>query len=351
MIYGFDNQKSISVETSFLYDKEKITVIIAARNEEANIEKCLYSILNQSFDKSSYEIIVVDDHSTDRTLSILERLSEEYDNLRYYSLENSFSKKEAVKLGVLKANNNIIATTDADCEVSKNWLKYIAVQFQESSLLIAPVQIIHSKGFLSVFQEFDMYALQGVTFGSISYRNPLLINAANMAFQKKDYLKLCSNINRNTPSGDDMFLMEEIKKNKNNIKGILDENVIVKTKAENSWIDFFYQRIRWASKSKHYEDKWIKYFGIMIFLINVCLIFIYFHLVFVEQNRDVYIILLLTKWLIDFILLFLVSSFYKRRRILTYFLPVQIVYPFYVMVIGLLSSFFKIRWKDRIYNG
>lgn len=328
----------------------KISVVIAARNEEATIEKCLSSIVSQGYNKGDYEIILVNDHSTDDTLKILERYSKEYNHLKYYSLDESFSKKEAIKFGVSKAKYEIIATTDADCKTPKNWLKLISTQFQNSSLLLGPVQLTQTKGFLGAFQELDMFSLQGFTFGSLAFNNPILINAANMVFKKEDHVHHTS-LNEKTPSGDDMFLLEQLKINKKNITGILDTKFVVKTKAEKSFLDFFNQRIRWASKNKHYKDKSIQYFGVLIFLTNISLIFIYLHLVFVEQNRVVYIILLLTKWLIDFILLFLVSSFFKRRKVLTYFVPVQLIYPLYILVVGVLSSFFKIKWKGRVYNG
>lgn len=352
MIVGYYKQLK---ESKVIIDNPsivKISVVIAARNEENNIGKCLSSIVNQKVHHDDFEIIVINDHSTDNTLKIVEDFKKDYKNVHCYSLSETSSKKAAIKFGVSKCLHEVVVITDADCEVPINWLSLISSKFNNNlSLLVAPIQLIPKGGLFGAFQELDMFALQGFTFGSLAYNNPILINAANMAFNKVDYVANYPHKTENTPSGDDMFLLEQFKKHKKHINGFLNSNLIVKTKSEKTLIDFLHQRVRWTSKSKYYRDSWIQYFGVLTFLTNLALVFICLHLILVEQNRGVYIILLLTKWLIDFILLFLVSSFFKRRKVLIYFLPVQVIYPVYILVVGVLSNFLKIRWKGRIYNG
>lgn len=352
MAFGYYKQINDSIIPVNNTPSLKISVVIAARNEEQNVENCLNSIVNQEFNKDDFEIIIINDHSSDNTLNIIEEFKKRYKNVHCYSLSETSSKKAAIKLGVSKCLYNVVVITDADCEVSTNWLSLISTKFNNDlSLFIGPVQSISKGGLFGAFQELDMFSLQGFTFGSLGYNNPILINAANMAFNKTDYLTYYPISTENIPSGDDMFLLEKLKRHKKNIRGFLNKGLIVTTKSENTLKDFIYQRIRWASKNKFYKDGWIQFFGGLIFLTNMALIFICLHLIFVEQNRGVYIILLLTKWVIDFILLFLVSSFFKRRKVLAYFVPVQLIYPVYIFVVGVLSTFLKIRWKGRIYNG
>jgi len=350
--FGYSQQFKSSKHLRKVSASNKISIVIAARNEETNIAKCLNSILKQQFNHNDFEIIVINDHSTDNTLSIVQEFQKNYENIHCFSLNETSSKKEAIKLGVSKCLFQIVAVTDADCEVPENWLNLISSQFNNNtSLLIGSVKLSSKGGLFGAFQQLDMFALQGFTFGSLNFNKPILINAANMVFNKSDYLNFYPQETEKIPSGDDMFLLEQFKRHKKNIKGLLHSDFIVNTKSENTLRDFFNQRIRWASKNKHYKDKWIQYFGVLIFLTNMSLIFIYMQLIFVEKNRDVYIILMLTKWLIDFILLFLVSSFFKNRKVLTYFLPSQLVYPVYIFAVGVLSTFLKISWKGRIYNG
>lgn len=330
----------------------KISVVIAVRNEEENIKNCINSLLQQNFAISDFEIIVVDDHSLDSTIEIVEKYCGKNHHIRLLKLVDKYAKKEAIKLGVENAKYPIIATTDADCVLPENWLKIISSQFEgDVSMLIGPIEFKEQNGFLNAFQQLDMFAMQGLTFGLLNYKKPILNNGANLSFQKQIFLNSFSKINQENPSGDDLFLLEQLKLKGENVIGFLHQKFIVETKSEETIFGFFNQRIRWASKSKYYKDNWLVFFSFLVLVVNLISIFIYFHLVLIDENRGVYIILLLTKWLIDFILLFLVSSFFEKRRKMTYFVPVQLVYPFYILAVGFLSFFIKFNWKGRVYNG
>jgi len=347
--WGFHKQLKY---TKLIGNGTKISVVIAVRNEEANIENCINSLLQQKIAVNDFEIIVVDDHSSDSTIEIVEEYCKRNHHIRLLKLVDKHAKKEAIKLGVENAKYSIIATTDADCVLPENWLKIISSQFEsDASMLIGPIEFKEQNGFLNVFQQLDMFAMQGLTFGLLNYKKPVLNNGANLSFLKQNFLNSFSKINQKNPSGDDVFLLEQLKLKGENVVGFLRHDFIVKTKSENTFREFFNQRIRWASKSKYYKDKWLVFFSFLVLTVNLISIFIYFHLVLIDENRGVYIILLITKWLIDFILLFLVSSFFDKRRKMTYFVLVQFVYPFYILAVVFLSFFIKFNWKGRVYNG
>jgi biofilm PGA synthesis N-glycosyltransferase PgaC len=332
--------------------ESKLSVVIAVRNEEENIEKCINSLLLQDYAINDFEIIVVDDHSSDKTVEIVEIFCKKNNNIRLLKLVDKYAKKEAIKLGVESAKYTIIATTDADCLLPLNWLNIISSQLEsKASMLLGPIKFKEQKGFLNAFQQLDLFAMQGLTFGLLNYQKPIINNGANLSFLKEDFLNSFSKINQKNPSGDDVFLLEQLKLKSKNIVGFLHQKFIVETNPEETLLGFFNQRIRWASKSKYYRDNWLMFFSFLVLSINLLTIFIYFHLVLIDENRGVYIILLLTKWLIDFILLFLVSSFFDKRRKMIYFLLVQLVYPFYIFFVGFMSFFMKFNWKGRVYNG
>src|SRR5665647_358261 len=115
-----------------------ISVIIAARNEEKNIGNCIESIINQTYPAHLFEVIIVDDNSTDSTPAIVN--SFEQNNIRVFKLNdfteneklNSY-KKKAVETAISVAKGNLIVTTDADCIVQSEWLQTIASCYEESS--------------------------------------------------------------------------------------------------------------------------------------------------------------------------------------------------------------------------
>lgn len=330
----------------------KISVVIAVRNEELTIEKCVESIVNQNYNQEFIEIIIIDDHSTDNTIYVLNKIAEKYKNVRFYQLTDTCSKKEAIQFGINLSNHEIIATTDADCVLPPNWLLTIVKMFNvDIKFLFGPVVFEDKSTFLNKFQQLDMFAMQGLTFGTSFFNQPILCNAANMSFKKDNYFIFNKKLENKTPSGDDVFLLHQFKKDKQVITAFLNNNFVVNTKAEESFKGFIHQRLRWASKSKFYKDNLLLFFSYLVFCSNVVILFIYYHIIFIELNRGIYIILILSKWVIDFILLFLVASFFNKRKLLKYFLPIQLMYPFYVIVVGFISQFFKFNWKGRIYNG
>ena len=123
-----------------------ISVIIPARDEEGNIGACLDSIINQSYPKNLFEIIVIDDFSTDRTAEIIRSFADK--NVSLISLKNftkdgelNSYKKKAIEIAISKANGELIVTTDADCIVQNKWLQTIASFYEKHNpvFIAAPV--------------------------------------------------------------------------------------------------------------------------------------------------------------------------------------------------------------------
>ena len=328
----------------------KISVIIPVRNEENRISTCLESLQNQNYNEIDFELILIDDHSTDNTKDIINTFIKNTGlDVSFFSLNSdATSKKEALKFGIDKSKYDIIATTDADCLLPKNWLQHIDSKFNnQSDMLLGPVMFKYKSGLLSSFQILDMLAIQGMEFGALSFSKPILNNAANLSYLKKTYTSVGGLDGFNTPSGDDIFLLEKFKWNKKEIKGLLSQDFIVETSSESTIKGFLNQRLRWSSKSKHYSDKILIFFSSIVLIQSILMLFIYLGITFVEKYAIILIILLFCKWLIDFILLLLVASFFKRRRALFYFIPVQLIYPIYIVLIWFASVTIKFEWKGR----
>ena len=103
-----------------------LSVIIPARNEANNIENLLLDLQKQQY--SDFEVIVVDDHSEDNTLEVVERFIQSNPWCRLLSNLHS-GKKAALTLGIESAKGSIIVTTDADCRISSGWLSALKRYF------------------------------------------------------------------------------------------------------------------------------------------------------------------------------------------------------------------------------
>jgi len=351
MIVGFYKaSKEKEIDNNSL---EKISVVVALRNEQENINNLLKTIESLSYPKEFFEVILINDNSEDKTeMYIYDYIINSELNISYYNLIDKKSKKEALKLGVSKSKYNIIATTDADCLLPNNWLKLISNRYSnERHMLIGPVMFNNTKGVLGAFQILDMLAIQGVQLGMAYFDKPVLNNGANLCFNKKTFLNVEGYDKYKTPSGDDVFLLEKfIKEPDVKIKGVLEKQYIVITKHENKLTNFINQRLRWGSKSNYYKNNYLRGVSLIVFLENVLQLFIYTCLLLVDKFFIIWLILLLSKWLIDLILLILASSFFDRKRYLNYFVPMQLIYPIYIVFIAILSKLIKFEWKGRVYR-
>src|SRR6185295_13056142 len=164
----------------------KISVIIPARNEEENIGKLLSSLEKQTYPPQLFEVIIIDDHSTDNTAAVVNSYSFaklillEFDNINSY-------KKKAIETGIVASSGDMIVTTDADCVVPGNWLKTIA-SFKEKTdavFIAAPVVLENESNLLQTFQALDFLVLQGITAASVQKRFHNMCNGANLAYEKK----------------------------------------------------------------------------------------------------------------------------------------------------------------------
>ena len=160
-------------------DRKKlfVSVIIAARNEEENISRCLISVLNQSYPASLYEIIVVNDRSTDRTRAILEGFAAEYDRVVEVHVSNTPTgwapKKHAIQTGIEKARGELLLFTDADCEVGPEWIDALVSLFEPDTGVVIGYSAVRSDGFFEELQRIDFLAMMSAACGIANLGFPL----------------------------------------------------------------------------------------------------------------------------------------------------------------------------------
>jgi cellulose synthase/poly-beta-1,6-N-acetylglucosamine synthase-like glycosyltransferase len=348
----------------------KITVIIPARNEEENITVCLDSICNQSYPKDLFEVLVVDDHSTDNTAAIINNYADK--NVKYISLKdfipageiNSY-KKKAIEIAIHQSTGELIVTTDADCYVTKNWLQTIAAFYEQykPAFIAAPVAINCSNKFIEFFQALDFMTLQGITGASVHKKIHSMCNGANLAYTRKAFDEVggFTGID-NIASGDDMLLMHKIYKlYPNKVMFLKSKEAIVQTVPVNSVKDFFNQRTRWASKADKYDDKRIFAVLLLVYLVNLLLVALPVISIFIKSAfsinlypftlvftvLELWIFLLVIKTIAELIFLLPVSKFFGKRSMLWAFPLMQPFHIIYTVIAGWLGKFGSYSWKER----
>lgn len=335
----------------------KISIIIPARNEEYNIGVCLDAIIKQDYPKELYEVIVIDDHSSDNTVDIVNRYKSA--NVRCIRLSNHPSdntiayKKKALSLGIAASTGELIVTTDADCIAGPNWLQNIAVIYEKEKpvMIVAPVDFTNNGSIVQLFQSLDFMSMQGITAASHRLKLGNMSNGANLAFSRVAYNAVdgYKGIDH-LASGDDYLLMMKMQHAyPDKISYLKNTDAIVKTAPQPDWNSFIQQRIRWASKSGKYDDKKLTSVLAFVYLYNV-LIFISAFVSFVHLNTIYgysFFLLLFIKTVVELIYLAPVARFFNKRQELLYFPLLQPLHVLYIVSAGFLGFIGVYKWKGR----
>ncbi|MFZ2285632.1 MAG: glycosyltransferase, partial [Bacteroidales bacterium] len=194
----------------------KVTVVVAARNEEKVILQLLESLSRQDYPPELFDIIIVNDNSTDRTpiaVSGFIEMHRQQSAIRMRLIYNPFmGKKRAIRYGIEKATGELILTTDADCIVGPGWVSAHAASGAPGSadMIVGEVYQRPAKGFVVLFGIFEFSALQAVTEAAVRAGHPVMCNGANMSFRREIYLRHMNELRDELPSGDDMFLLHAV---------------------------------------------------------------------------------------------------------------------------------------------
>ncbi len=313
-----------------------VTIIVSCHNEQENISRLIRSILAQDYPEKLYEVIIVDDHSTDHTHEIASGFSE-YGNI--HTLYNKGTgKKMAIRTGAEASAGNLIITTDADCTMGNQWLRTIAAFYEKNNpdMIICPVQLIPEKGFFGLFQELEFLSLQGITAGSALNMEGIMCNGANLAFKRATYDNNKDNLHPEINSGDDVFLLHSLKKTTGSkILWLESADAVVKTDAVLTHFAYLKQRKKWISKSLKYTDINTIVLGIITFVTILFQAILTFAGFINIIYMPVFLLFLLLKSIPDFLILHNTAGRYGRSELLKWFLPAQVFYPFYVITVVL----------------
>lgn len=333
-----------------------VSVIIVGRNEACNIPGCIGSIAANQYPKSLFEIIYVDDHSTDASLTVLQNIA--VPNLKIIPLEHehlpgfgqSF-KKMGVALAVSHAQGQLILQTDADTVVGLDWIRdHVALFEQHEHVFTAAAVLTEDSGhWLAAFQKLDFLVSMGLTGAGIQSGWHYMANGANMSFTKEAFLRADLSASRNLASGDDMFLIQAMAKtHPGQIHFLKSRDSVVFTKPEKTLKAFFGQRIRWASKTGKYKSYTLLFIAAFVLLVNMVwltnLVLTFFHPAFLY----LFLLVFFLKLIADYAFIKSVSSFYKQKLELTDYLFSSLFYPFYYLFTGIMAIFIrKYEWKGR----
>ncbi|MFZ4401332.1 MAG: glycosyltransferase [Bacteroidales bacterium] len=352
--------RQLEISTNFPIDNfRKVSIIIPARNESYCIIELLRAIKNQDYPVQFYEIIVIDDASTDNTAQLVHCFADGHPeiNCKIIKIENDILrptyKKFAIGKGIQIATGELIITTDADCVAGPGWISGIVNKYNKTKakMLVGLVAYHDDDTNFQKIQHLEFLSLIASSIAAVKSGYPIMCNGANLTYERKAFDEVNGfDSNDQFASGDDVFLLLKMKKHfgRKSIVVLDDRNTIVYTKAKKNLSEFIHQRIRWASKTKGYKDPTILLVAGIVFAFNVSIILTFLSGFVLHQFLILSFYLFSIKLIVDFPIMVFVCKYLNRNDLLRYYVPLQLIYLPYVLLIGIISNFVSYQWKGRI---
>ena len=346
--------KGLNNKNKITNQKKTVSVIIAARNEEENITHILTSLVNQSYSKRLFEVIIANDNSEDRTEEIIERFSEKWNFIKHINITNrnevKSPKKNALQQAIAISNGEILLLTDADCIVPKYWIESMVRLFTDKTDMVVGfsrtlIRKWESAKFVEKFEFFDFAVLLSAGAGAIGSKKYFGCNGQNLGYTREafEHVGGFDKINH-LISGDDNNLMQLFRKKSKNLQFNLSPHSFVYTKPIKNWVNLINQRTRWASNIKHQIFLNFEFFiyltSIFFFIIMTFSLFLY--------NWLIPLFLIAIKSISEFI--FFRKAFTKFRldkRRLRFYPKWVLIQPFFNILIFILGQLDYFKWNGR----
>ena len=332
----------------------RLAIVVACKNEEDNLPLLFNSIERQH--SMPKEIIFVDDNSTDNTFAILLDFAKKLPNVIVLQSTGN-GKKAALIEGVKHCTAKYVLFTDADCILPDEYclnakifltthsvdmllggvkLHYLSSNFAGDFSVKTDISDFALNPF-KAFEILDLGSLQAVSAGSAMMGCPIMCNGANMIVRRDIYLEHISGIRTDIPSGDDMFMLHNIKASNGKIFYLFRPELIISTRGNDNPLSFFTQRKRWIGKLPAYTDKFTVATATITAVTNIMLTALYITTIFNSGFLLMAAMAYIIKLIVDCIAIIPYLKTINKRNLLYYMPLMSIFYPFYVTFTGIVS--------------
>lgn len=236
-----------------------ISVIVCAKNEEENVKNFVPILAAQNY--PDFEIVLIDDASSDETLEVFEAFEKQYPNIKLVKVQNNEAfwgnKKFALTLGIKAAKNEYLLFTDADCyPTSTEWIREMSSQFTQQKTIVLGYGAYEKikNSFLNKLIRFETLLTATQYFGWAKSGKPYMGVGRNLAYKREEFFKTNGFIEHmKIRSGDDDLFINEAS-NKKNTTICFTADSFTYSKPKTSFKDWFAQKRRHVSTAKNYKS-------------------------------------------------------------------------------------------------
>lgn len=283
-----------------------VSVVICAKNEADNLRRFLPRILEQDY--PHYEVLVVDDGSTDDTVQVLTELGTQYPHLRSTHLSGELQlaakgKKKALAHGIAHAQYDTLLLTDADCyPTSRDWVTHMVAPLEHThnDLVLGYAPLTPQRGLLNALSRLE------TTYTAIQYlsfalrRMPYMGVGRNLAYRKSLYTRQGGfEAHQHIASGDDDLFVRAAA-HPDRLAVVLHPAAHMYSATAQNWRSFFRQKSRHLSTAPHYRP--VHQVMLAIFALSVFAVQVYFPILLItDSHLFIYLTAYLTRnvlWLV-----------------------------------------------------
>lgn len=325
----------------------KVSVVVAARNEERNIETCLRSLTTLDYPTDKLEIIVADDRSQDRTPDIIKRYAAEHHFVKYLLAQESAikGKGNAIHQAATLATGEFILMTDADCTVKPTWIKDTLKYFTDETGLVCGITLPSASRAFERIQALNWCYLLSTGSAVAAIGFPIGGIGNNFSFRRATYFEVGGYEKVRFSVTEDFALFQAIKKTKWKIACPVEYGTQNTTVPEQTFSDLYKQQKRWVLGGLGGDRSSLATL-VLGFVAHVLTVLSFF--LFTWRQAA---LMLLVKVSMDF--LFLITPLRRLRSAsLLKAMPLFAFYHYFTMVLVPILLLFdrKVVWKGRVYG-
>ncbi len=312
-----------------------VSVVVAFRNEGKKTSQLLEQLEQQVIPKHlTLECLFVDDHSNDDGAALLRQtMAKTTCNARMITAKGK-GKKAAQMTGVLEAQSDLILTLDVDVLLHPKWLSTMVNTHLTNGWAYTAATVIplpsHTR--IGKLTSLEFLSLQAATEGSFAIGRPFMSNGANSAFYRHawhDAKQLRTD--QSIASGDDVFLVQALQKLKMPMGHAAHPDAVVFTQMPEHLSDVLIQRTRWAAKTTHYTSRYAQLVAIVVALLAL------FQLLGWIFSPYLWGLVWISKTIVDVEILKTMGRKYDIPTPMRYCLVLAVIYPFYTLLIVMLT--------------
>ena len=327
-----------------------VSVVVAARDEEPSIGACLSALRSQTYPPERFEVVVVDDRSTDGTADVVRRFIGGDPPVRL--VESSpepgplRGKKRALQSGIECSRGEIILITDADCRPVRTWIETMIRHFEPQVGLVAGHVRQHGHRWWHRWRYVERLSMSAIAAGTMAWGYGITATGGNLGYRKELFRQVggFSALAQPLSGDDDLFVQLVARRTSWQLRYAFEPQAAVETNPPVDLRGFLFQERRRTSKGRYYPAA-VKVTGGGVFLLNLGLIFTIPLSLAGGGAGWLPLLALGLKTIPELLLLLKATQLLDERRAVLSFPLVAVLYPLYFVLFALWGTLGGYSWK------